>query len=141
MIAAQEMARPPRPGADRRAALLAVVNLGHDDARPERFRAVIYTTGVTTPFAPGMDRLRSYVEGRYWILSGTYFDEDGTTPATERPALLKTLAAIRNGHATALVIDQDTYDALSPTARDWLSSEVERHGGFITTVADGGNPC
>jgi hypothetical protein len=138
MIVDQVIARRPRPGADRRAALQAVANIGHGSTRPERFRAVIYTTGITSVFAPEMDRLREYVEGRYWILSGTYFDENDTEPATARQALGRALSAIRTGEATALVIDESSFDALSPTGRTWLKSEIDRFGGFIAAVpADG----
>jgi len=134
MIAAQEIPRGPRPGASRRDALRAVANLGQGSAVPERFRAVIYTTGITSMFAPKMDDLRGYVGGRYWILSGTYFDQDDAVPAAERPALIEALANIKNGQATALVIDRQSYDALSPTAREWLNAEINRYGGFISTV-------
>ncbi len=95
---------------------------------------MIYTSGIASAFAPEMDRLRSYVEGRYWTLSGTYFDEYPAVAATERTQLSEAVAAIHTGHATALVIDKQAYDSLSPTARTWLRSEIERYGGFITTV-------
>jgi hypothetical protein len=135
MIAAQEVPRGPRPGATRRAALQAVVSMGHGSDVPERFRAVIYTTGISSMLAPEMDELRGYVDGRYWTLSGTYFDVNDAVPASERPALLDAVSSIRNGQATALVIDQQSYDALSPTAQVWLNAEIERYGGFITPVS------
>ena len=135
MIAAQEIPRGPRPGASRRAALQAVANMGHGSHVPERFRAVIYTTGITTQFAPKMSDLRGYVDGRYWILSGTYFDQDDVVPANERPALLEAVSSIKNGRATALVIDRQSYDALSPTMQDWLNAEIDQHGGFVTSVS------
>lgn len=134
IAAAHETTRFPRPGADRRAALLAVANMGHGGSRVERFRAVIYTTGIATPFAPGMDQLRSWVEGRYWSLAGTYFDQYIEVPATDRPGLQDAITAIKNGHATALVIDARSYDELTPTAREWLNSEIQRFGGFISPV-------
>jgi len=135
VIATDEIPHPRRAGTARRTALRAVANTGHGSDVPERFRAIIYTTGITSHFAPEMARLRNYVEGRYWILSGTYFDKDDTTPASARPGLLEALTSIRLSDATALVTDKESYEALPPDAREWLESEVAQHGGFITPVS------
>ena len=109
--------------------------MGHGSAVPERFRAVIYTTGITSNFAPEMDDLRGYVGGRYWTLSGTYFDPEDAIQGDERPALTEAVASIKNGQATALVIDQQSYDALPPSVQTWLKAEIEQHGGFISAVS------
>jgi hypothetical protein len=48
------------------------------------------------------------------------------------------LSAIRTGEATALVIDESSFDALSPTGSTWLKSEIDRFGGFIAAVPANG---
>jgi hypothetical protein len=105
----------------------ALTNPRATDVDFDRHAALIYA--IDTPGAGPASRLRDFVAARAWSLVEICLDIDATTHPALRPGLGTALERLHSGVATALVLDEDTYEAMPDCL--WLKVAVQNSGGVL----------